>query len=117
MYLKELLVYVFRYTVYKEVILWYQQPKEVGREKEQFYTRFKLCLAAQLCPILCDSMDSSPPGSSAHEIFQARKLGWVAISYPRGSSRPRDWTHVSSVSCTAGRLFTSEPLGEPLYLS
>ena len=35
-------------------------------------------------------MDCNPPGSSVHEIFQARILEWVAISYSRGSSRPRD---------------------------
>ena len=46
---------------------------------------------------LCDLMDCSPPGSSAHEIFQARILEWVAISFSRGSSRPRDWTHVSCI--------------------
>ena len=34
------------------------------------------------------------------EFFQARILEWVAISYSRGSSRPRDQTHVSCVSCT-----------------
>ena len=37
---------------------------------------------------LCESMDYSPPGSSAHGIFQARILEWVAISYSRGSSQP-----------------------------
>jgi len=37
----------------------------------------------------CDSMDSSPPGSSVHGIFQARIVEWVAISFSRGSSRPR----------------------------
>ena len=36
---------------------------------------------AQSCPILCDSMDCSLPGSSVYEIFQARILGWVAISF------------------------------------
>ena len=40
-------------------------------------------------------MDCSPPGSSVHGISQARILEWVAISYSRGSSWPRDWTHVS----------------------
>ena len=35
---------------------------------------------------LCDSMDYSPPGSFVHEIFQARILEWVAISYSGGSS-------------------------------
>ena len=37
----------------------------------------------QLCPTLCDPIDGSPPGSSVHEIFQARMLEWVAISSSR----------------------------------
>ena len=60
-------------------------------------------LVAQSCPTLCDPMDCSPPGSSVHEIFQARILEWVAISFSRGSSQPRDQTRVS---CTAGRFIT-----------
>ena len=59
-------------------------------------------LVAQLCPTLCDPMDCSPPGSSVHEIVQARILEGAAISFPSGSSQPRDWTQVS---CTAGRFF------------
>ena len=50
---------------------------------------------AQLCPTLCDPVDCSPPGSSLHGILQARVLEWVAISFSRGSSRPRDQTRVS----------------------
>ena len=42
------------------------------------------------CPTLCDPMDCNLPGSSVHVIFQARVLEWVAISFSRGSSRPRD---------------------------
>ena len=42
-------------------------------------------------------MDCSPPGSSVHGISQARLLEWVAISFSRGSSRPRDQTWVSWV--------------------
>ena len=42
------------------------------------------------------------PGSSVHGIFQARVLEWVAISFSRGSSWPRDWTWVSH---TVGRCF------------
>ena len=34
-----------------------------------------LCLVAQSCPTLCDPTDCSPPGSSVHEILQARILG------------------------------------------
>ena len=60
-------------------------------------------LVAQSCPTLWDPMDYGPSGSSVHEIFQTRILEWVAISFSRGSSRPRDWTQVS---CTAGRFFT-----------
>ena len=48
-------------------------------------------------------MDCNLPGSSVHGIFQARVLEWVAISFSRGSSRPRDQTQVSHI---AGRRFT-----------
>ena len=44
------------------------------------------CLAAKLCQTLCNHMDRSLPGSSVHEISQARILEWVAISFFRGSS-------------------------------
>ena len=54
---------------------------------------------AQLCPILCDPMDYAVRG-----ILQARILEWVAISFSRGSSQPRNQTQVS---CIAGRFFTS----------
>ena len=43
----------------------------------------------QLCPTLCNATDCSPPGSSVDGILQARVLEWVAISFSRGSSRPR----------------------------
>ena len=41
-------------------------------------------------PTLCDPMNCSPPGSSVHGISQARILGWVAISFSRGSSPPKN---------------------------
>ena len=43
-------------------------------------------LVAKSCPTLCDPMDYNPPGSSVHEILQARILEWVVISFSRGSS-------------------------------
>ena len=49
---------------------------------------------AQSCLTLCNPMDCSLPGSSVHGIFEARVLEWPAISFSRGSSRPRDWTQV-----------------------
>ena len=60
------------------------------------------CMCARslrLCSTLCNRMDCSLPGSSVCEILQARILEWVAISFPRGSSWSRDWTHISCVSC------------------
>ena len=53
---------------------------------------------AQLCPTLCNSMDST-----VHGILQARILEWVAFPFSRGSSQPRDRTQVSH----PGRFFTS----------
>ena len=62
-------------------------------------------LLAQLCLTLCNPLDCSPPGSSALSIgiLQARILEWVATSFSRGSSQPRDRSWVSSI---AGRFFT-----------
>ena len=57
----------------------------------------------QSCLTLCDPMDCSLQCSPVHEIFQARVLEWVAISFSRGSSQPRDQTWVSRI---VGRCFT-----------
>ena len=43
----------------------------------------------------CNPMDCSLSGFSVHGIFQARILESVAISFSRGSSQTRDWTHTS----------------------
>ena len=61
---------------------------------------------AQSCLTLCDPLD--PPGSSG--IFQTRILEWVAISFSRRSSQPRDQSWVSRI---AGRFFTTVPPGKP----
>ena len=76
------------------------------------------CLVTKLCPTLCDPMDCNLPGSSVHGILRARTLEWGAISFSRGSSPPRDWTHVSC----AGRQFlfhwaTREAPGFPWLLT
>ena len=64
----------------------------------------------QLCPSLCDPMDRSLPGSSVHEIFQARVLKWIAMPSSRGSFWLRDRTWVP---CITGGFFTAEPPGKP----
>ena len=58
---------------------------------------------SQSCLTLSDAMDCSLLGFSTLGIFQARILEWVAISFSRRSSRPRDWTRVSRI---VGRCFT-----------
>ena len=63
---------------------------------------------------LWDSMDGSLSGSSVHEILQARVLASVATPSSRGSSQPRDQTHVSFI---AGRFFTAEPLGKLVLIT
>ena len=61
-----------------------------------------LCvLVAQLCLTLCDPMDCTLPGSSIHGILQARKLEWVAISFPTSPVSP----------ALAGRFFATAPPG------
>ena len=83
------------------------------KHNDMTYPERKICLyvlITQSCPTLYDSLNCSPPGSSAHGILQARILEWAAFSFSRRSSPPRDWTQVS---CTAGRFFTAEPPGKP----
>ena len=65
-----------------------------------------------LVRLFWDPMDCSPPGSSVHGFFQARILAWVAISFSRGSSWPRDGTWVS---CIAGRLLTTWAIREAIH--
>ena len=68
-----------------------------------FWLSWKWSEIAQSCLTLCNPMDCSPPGSSIHGTFQARILEWVAISFCRRSSQPRDWTRASHI---VGRCFT-----------
>ena len=52
---------------------------------------------AQLCPTLSDPMDCSPPGSSAHGIFQARVLEWDAIAFSRTLIGFKLKTHLNTI--------------------
>ena len=63
-----------------------------------------VCVCAQplrSCLTLCDPLDCNPQGSSLFGLLQ-----WAAMPFAKGSSQPRDRTHVSCVSCIAGRFFT-----------
>ena len=76
------------------------------------YIYFVVVQSLKSCLTLCDPMDCSLPGFSVHGIFQARVLEWVATSFSRGSSWPRDRTSVSYGFCIAGEFFISEPQGK-----
>ena len=79
-----------------------------GSSTFNFLRNFHACVlcakSLQSCLTLCDPMDCSTPGSSVLRIIQARILEWVAMPSFRGSSRPRDWTHIAYVSCIGRRV-------------
>ena len=100
---------------------WCSLPGAWGNIKSSWKCHFPqntkcvcVCLVKKLCPSLCEPMDGSPPGFSVHEIFQARILEWVAISYSKGSSRPRGQTWVSCISCIGRRILYSCTIWEAL---
>ena len=76
-----------------------------------YYEKMKV---AQSCLIFCNSMDCRPSGSFVHVILQARMLEWVASPFSKGSSQPRDGTHIS---CIADRFFTICKWGKPPYVT
>ena len=69
------------------------------------------CVSAQQlsCVALCGPVDCSLPGSSVRGIFQASMLEWVANSFSRGFSQPKDQTQVS---CISGLQADSLPLSQ-----
>ena len=77
---------------------------QVGKKRKQ--ENWILNYHSDSHSVMSDSlypMDYSPPGSSVHRIFQARILEWVAVFFSRGSSQPRDQTHISRIT---GGFFT-----------
>ena len=68
------------------------QPPPLCRTLIRFTNRSRAHQSevAQSCLTLCDPMDCSLPDFSIHGILQSRILEWVAISFSRRSSRPRD---------------------------
>ena len=72
--------------------LWRHYTRDRNRTKNERERE-----VAQSCPTLSDPMDCSLPGSSVHGIFQAIVLGWIAISFSKGSSQPRNRTQVSRI--------------------
>ena len=98
--------------VWNQLQMCSDSSKDLGEKAKLLDFEWISVWVTQLCATLCDPIDYSPPGSSVHGVLQARSLEWVAISFSRGSSRPRDWT---LVSCIAGRRFTLWASREALY--
>ena len=73
------------------------KPKVQVTVYKSDYCCYCCYLITKSYPTVCDPMDCSPPGSSVHWISQARMLEWVAISFSRGSSQPRDQICVSCI--------------------
>ena len=69
-----------------------------------------LCVGSgtQSCLTLCTPMDCRPPGSSVHDVFQARLLEWLAIFSSRVSSWPRDQTQSPASPARSGGFFAIE---------
>ena len=66
--------------------------------RDQVPSYMSMCpQSLQSWPTLCNPMDYILPDSSVHGILQARILEWVAVPSTRGSSPPRDQTHVSCI--------------------
>ena len=78
----------------------WEQPKQLSTDLKLWHVHNTECVCI---------VSLSCPGSSAPGIFPARILKCVAISYARGSSQPRDWTHLFLHLLPAGRFFIAEP--------
>ena len=85
-----------------------------------FYNQFCLYFACvhvkslQLCETFCNPKDCSPLGSFAHGILQTRIVEWVAMPcLSRGSSWPRDGTHISCLLHWQACSLPLAPLGRP----
>ena len=95
-------------TIFKDCLLVISQ-KNLGK-KNVIISEYAYPIVhfSEMCVLsyvwLCDLRDGSLPGSSAHGILKARILEWVAIFSSRGSSWPRDWTHVFCISCTGRQI-------------
>ena len=78
------------------------QGSRLSKVTQLLYNVHVLYVSAKLlqsCPTVCHPMDCSPLGSSVHGILQAIILEWVPMPSSRGSSRSKDRTSVSYVSC------------------
>ena len=104
-------------NIWMETIVTGSSGLRIGTLCVYVHTCAHMGWGVQSCLTLCDTTEYNPPGSCVCRIPQARILEWVAISYFRGFSGPRDWTLAPASPEFAGRFFTAEPPGKLLYLT
>ena len=97
--------------LYLEMLYQKTEKAEVMGEGlgESVESKRYMCVHAKLLQsslTLCNPMEHTPPVFSVCGILQARILEWVAMSSSRGSSQPRDRTHVSHLPALTGAFFT-----------
>ena len=66
---------------------------------------FTVCVFTQLCLTLYDTTNCSPPGSSVHRIFQARKWMGLSFSPPGDPPHLKIKSYICCVSCFARQIF------------
>ena len=82
------IIYIYQHFAFLSVTNIYLGDCSDQYERGLVFQCAWVWLVGKLCPIPCDPMDCSPPGSSVHGIFQARILEWVAISFSGGLPNP-----------------------------
>ena len=124
------IIFVFAYYIFARQICLDQGGININTEKvldskisllvktffshsfKQHLLAFCYCSVTKSCPTLCNSKGYNLPGSSVQEIFQARILVWVIMSYSRGFSQTRNRTHIS---CIGRGFLPLRHLGSPIY--
>ena len=86
-----------RYTL--NVLFFYDEKTVAKVVKSHPQGQWWLCVSHSVTFNSYDPVDFTPPSSSVRGILQARMLEWVAVSFSRRSSQPRDETCVSYISC------------------
>ena len=110
--------FFFNVSQHQGLFQWVGYSYQAAKVLELQFQHQSVCAQSlQSLLILWDPMYCSLQGSSFHRIFLERILEWVAMSSSRESSWPRDWTHVSYVSCTVGRFFYHWATRETLSIS
>ena len=107
--------YILRSTNFSPQLHLSQETRKItGALEKKVCGYMCVCAVSKAYLTLCDLMNCSLPGSSAHGISQAKILEWVAIFSSRGSSWPRDQMRISWSPILPGRYFITVSLGNAL---